>query len=431
VNFIYTINPDADIPEMVIDSHIGPDEVDENGLITKGIDGAQWARELLALDSMGKKRVKVYINSSGGLVTDGYSICSAILHTQCRVDTYCRGLAASIAAVIFMCGRNRCMADYGILMFHNPFGGDNTEVLDKMKNSLATLIAERSGLTKETVLAIMARTTFLDIDEATDLRLATERETSSENNIGRLSAVRNDSKEFWKESRLIFNKALNIIEKKVIPQPIIQPTKMANDFAKINNRLGLMDEASEDSRMKALDKILDSAKDSDKKAMDASNALKDMEDKMTKMKSEMDSDAKKNKEAYDDLETKFVKMKAEKDEFEKTEKEKTAVKVKNDARDLITAAVKDGKIKNEADIIAKWTAKAEADITDVKDLLDTMGVNKAAANFAGIKDDAGHERVAGRIGAPQTPEANTDYFNKLVAEKNKKSAEEAEAKRRK
>ncbi len=426
MNFIYTINPESDEPEMVIDKSIG---LDENGC---GIDGSQWARELMMLDSMGKKRVKVYINSQGGLVTDGYSICSAILHTKCRVDTYCRGIAASIAGVIFMCGRQRWMADYGILMFHNPFGGKNEEALEYMKNSLATLIAVRADLKVETVLAIMARTTFLDASEAIDLQLVTDIETSSGSNVGRLAPikVKNESDEFayefWKESQSIFNSMVIMPDNKSKnSQPKID-TKMDNEFKEINNKLDLMDEASQSSRIKAIDRILNSAKETEDKA---AKAVKDMEDTMAKMKADMDETSKKNKEAYDALETEYVKMKAEKDAFEKEEKVKNELRVKNEAKDMIASAVKLGKIKNDADVIAKWTAKFESDPEGIKDILDTMGVTAQAPDFSGVTDPSKEQRVSGMIGTPQSPEKNAEYMNKLIAEKQKQFQEEAKKKR--
>jgi ATP-dependent Clp protease, protease subunit len=377
MNFIYTINPDADEPEMVIDSHIGPDEVLESGEIIKGVNGSQWARELLALDATGKRRVKVYINSPGGSVSDGYSICSAMLHTKCKVDTYCRGLAASMAAVAFMCGRNRCMADFGILMFHNPFGGDNNELLEKMKNSLVTLISARCGLATETVSGIMERTTWLDPSDALEIPgLITSVEPSTENNVGRLAPVKNDAKMYWREAQQIFNSALKIEVKNNYKND--NDTNMSTEIRKINARLGLMEEASVDSTNKAIEAIVNKAEASDKKAKDAEAAFEKKEAEMKKMKADMEDEAKKQKEAYDKIEAEYKSMKDEKAAFEKKTKEEGEAKAKAEAKDLITNAVKVGKIKNEADIIAKWTAKAEANPIEVKEILDMMGVNATA-----------------------------------------------------
>ena len=109
--FKYTIDAESDEPIMLINKHIGYDESD--GM---GIDGAEFERELMTLDTMKKKRIQVWINSPGGMVLDGWSIYNSILKTKTKVDTYCVGIAASIAGVIFQAGRERNMADYGILM---------------------------------------------------------------------------------------------------------------------------------------------------------------------------------------------------------------------------------------------------------------------------------------------------------------------------
>ena len=87
---------------MLINKHIGYDQ--EEG---PGIDGAIFQQELLQLDNLGKKRIQVWINSPGGLVSDGYSIYTSILKSKTPVDTYAFGSVASIAAVIFQAGRRR------------------------------------------------------------------------------------------------------------------------------------------------------------------------------------------------------------------------------------------------------------------------------------------------------------------------------------
>ena len=61
----YCIDPSADEPILLINKHIGSDEKD--GI---GIDGATFQQELLFLDSLGKKRIQVWINSMGGTVMD-------------------------------------------------------------------------------------------------------------------------------------------------------------------------------------------------------------------------------------------------------------------------------------------------------------------------------------------------------------------------
>src|SRR5690348_5015887 len=101
--WLYTVDPDAERPVMLINTHIGFDEAEGFGVM-----GDAFQRELLQLDALcienNKGPIQVWINSPGGIVTDGMSIYSAILKSTTKVDTYCVGMAASIAGVIFQAG---------------------------------------------------------------------------------------------------------------------------------------------------------------------------------------------------------------------------------------------------------------------------------------------------------------------------------------
>lgn len=90
-----------------------------------GIDGRAFAHELRYLTEFHEpapKEVKVRINSVGGSVMDGFSIFSAIYNANQKgdivVNTYIDGVAASIAGVIAMAGKNVYMKDYARLMLH-------------------------------------------------------------------------------------------------------------------------------------------------------------------------------------------------------------------------------------------------------------------------------------------------------------------------
>jgi len=159
MNFKYTIDPSVDEPIMLIDKHIGMDA--EDGM---GIDGSEFSRELLHLDSIGKKQIQIRINSVGGSVMDGMTIYNAILKTKAKVDTYNVGICASIAGVIFQAGRNRIMADYSLLMMHNPQGGDK-KVLKIMKESLVTMLTRKANKTEAEIAKMMDATTWLTATE--------------------------------------------------------------------------------------------------------------------------------------------------------------------------------------------------------------------------------------------------------------------------
>jgi ATP-dependent Clp protease protease subunit len=379
MQFIYTVDSNVDEPIMLIDKHIGFDSQD--GM---GIDGSQFCRELLALDSMGKRRVEVWINSPGGVVMDGYNICMAILNTKCKVDTYNRGMAASIAGVIFLCGRTKHMADYSILMMHDPSGGDNSKALESIKNSLATLIASRCGTSVETIFGIMSAETFLDASQSLELGACDEVETSSDANKGRLSKATNDVKTFWKEANLVLNSALD--SKRQLKIFDENTNKRIMDFKKINNRLGLLDEANAESTLKAIDAIENRASQAENKASDMEKKMIKMKEEMDKAKADMEDEARKQKEAYDKMVNEYNALKKEKEESEAKAKEEAKEKAKNEAKDVITAAAHAGKIAKDEATIEKWTNRYINDPTGTKDILNDMGVSAKSPDFTVITD---------------------------------------------
>lgn len=324
---VYCIDENSDEPIMVINSHIGKD--DEDGM---GVNGADFQRELLYLDSLGKKRIQVWINSIGGMVMDGYNIASAILKTKTPVDTYNVGMAASIAGVIFMCGRNRIAMDYSILMMHSPNGGTNDEVLNVMQNSLATVLSAKCNLTTEEISSLMDAETFMDASQMLDKGFATEVETTDSKNKKRMQQAT--------------DKAFTVSQ---IANKLIV-TKTKKRMLKVTNKLGLNDDANEESILTAI-KEIENKSVADKEAMqkeidDAENALKDL------------------KEKYNAME---VENAAIKDEAEM-----------NKCTNMVTEFAKVGRIKNEADTIAKWTNLAKADFEGTKELIEGLPLNAIA-----------------------------------------------------
>lgn len=142
---------------MLLNEYIG---FDPENPTAPFIDSSQFVKELLWLDTLGKKKIEVWINSPGGVMMDAMEIYHAILATKTPVDTKCVGIAASAAAEIFEAGRKRIMTSYGQLMFHNPSGGDR-KGLAAMKESIVKMIASRCGQSEDAIGKIMDRTTFI------------------------------------------------------------------------------------------------------------------------------------------------------------------------------------------------------------------------------------------------------------------------------
>jgi len=154
---------------MLIYKHLGNDE--DMGY---GVDGNQFANELLYINEQYADQVQtinVRINSVGGSVADGLSICSAILNSKIPVDTFIDGMAYSMAGVVAMCGRKKHMADFGTFMMHNVGGGDNEKVIDLLTNSLAIIFERTTALTIDKCRELMNKETWMSAEECLSLGL--------------------------------------------------------------------------------------------------------------------------------------------------------------------------------------------------------------------------------------------------------------------
>jgi ATP-dependent protease ClpP protease subunit len=86
--------------------------------------------------------IEVNICSGGGSVLAGYAIYSALLNARAEgktVITICDGIAASIAGIILLAGTFKKIRNYGLVMIHNPSGGDE-KTLQKIKDSLKLIL---------------------------------------------------------------------------------------------------------------------------------------------------------------------------------------------------------------------------------------------------------------------------------------------------
>jgi len=154
MEYKYTVNPDSKNPIMLINDSIGDE----------GINGADFQKELLTLDSMGKDSIEIMINSPGGSVFDGLSIASAILNAKTPIITNNVGIAGSIAGVIYMTASNRKMADYALFMMHNVSGG-NEKARNELNNSISLLLSKNSSLSQNQIKMLMNIETWLNADD--------------------------------------------------------------------------------------------------------------------------------------------------------------------------------------------------------------------------------------------------------------------------
>jgi ATP-dependent protease ClpP protease subunit len=228
---MYTLDPNAPEPIMLLDEMIGADSDFPNDPY---IDGSLFAKELLMLDSMGKKVINIWIASGGGSVIDGMKIYNAILQTKAKVNTHII-FAGSISAVISQAGRERTMADFGKLMFHNPSGGDE-KGLNAIKDSIITMVEKRSKMSYSDISKMMNRTTWIGSDEALMLGLCDTIESSDSLNKPKLFG--GDVAEMVNVAKMYVNNALKPIKN--------------NMNAEVTKALGLSEDATTEEVVKAI-----------------------------------------------------------------------------------------------------------------------------------------------------------------------------------
>lgn len=159
---------------------VGSISIYENiGADLGGIGAKDFSDALAKLGSV--SRLNVFINSNGGDVSTGFAIFNILKRHTARKVVTIDGIAASMASVIAMAGDDVLMPSNAMLMVHEPFGvaaGGAEEIasfgegLDRMRTQIADAYANRTGLTRERVLSMMARETWLDAEEAVRLGFA-------------------------------------------------------------------------------------------------------------------------------------------------------------------------------------------------------------------------------------------------------------------
>lgn len=132
------------------------------------------ARDFISqIRASGAKKINLRINSPGGSVFDGLAIYNFLKEQDVTVQV--DGLAASIASVIAMAGKEVRIAGNGFLMIHNPWGGamgdseemrQTADLLDKIRDSLVGTYAKKTGKDAETIKRWMDEETWFSAEEA-------------------------------------------------------------------------------------------------------------------------------------------------------------------------------------------------------------------------------------------------------------------------
>ena len=298
------------------------------------IDGAKFQEELMYLDTLGKKRIQVYICSEGGSVLEAMKICGAILKTNTPVDTYNTGLCASSAGLIFMCGRKRIMSDYSLFMAH-PVSGGNEKSTNAFTSSISSIISQKSGIDNNVVGYMMASTTWLGASDCFANGICTEIEVTKESNVKYMPSETKAMLEYC-------NKLTNeFIDFKIINM----------DLKQITNKLNLVDGADINLINNAIDAIVTARNDAQQEAQTAS-------------------------EKVADLESQLQTAKAELDEANKAKQEAEEAQAETEATEVVNKYVE--RIGNDVEVKAVWINLYKANKETTVKMLDSIPLNKVA-----------------------------------------------------
>lgn len=149
----------SDTADILMYGYIG--QTDYWGDGEDDITDVELARTIRNLESK-YNRINIRINSPGGSMYHGNAIINAIRNSSAEIHTYNDGMAASMAAVIFMASPNRHMANNALLMLHVPSGyswgnakdfRDTANMLDKFEETIINVISETTAISAEEVKA--------------------------------------------------------------------------------------------------------------------------------------------------------------------------------------------------------------------------------------------------------------------------------------
>jgi ATP-dependent Clp protease, protease subunit len=139
--------------------------------------------QLLHLESDDpEKDISLYVNSPGGSVYAGLAIYDTMQHLRAPVNTFCIGMAASMAAVLVAAGEpgKRTALPNSRILIHQPSSGTEGTAADieiaareilSIRERLNRLLASHTGRTEEQVAIDVDRDRFMSPEEAVEYGL--------------------------------------------------------------------------------------------------------------------------------------------------------------------------------------------------------------------------------------------------------------------
>jgi len=152
------------------------------GVIDPTIDPYGETTSVRAIDVMAslaeladQATIVVRINSPGGSVIEGLAIYNALKAWGKPIEVHVDAMAASAASVIAMAGTEIVMAENASIMIHDPWtiamGGsddmrDAADEIDRQKQIILNIYAQRTGQDPATISAMMQAETYMSASDA-------------------------------------------------------------------------------------------------------------------------------------------------------------------------------------------------------------------------------------------------------------------------
>jgi ATP-dependent Clp protease protease subunit len=138
--------------------------------------------QLMYLDSVEKKDIKMYINSGGGSVIHGLGMVDVMRYIDSDIETTNLGMAASMGSILLSSGTKgkRSTLNFSKVMIHQVSSGASGHVADnrisqmeseKYNYILFKMLAENCGKPFDEVLESARRDNWLNSQEALDFGL--------------------------------------------------------------------------------------------------------------------------------------------------------------------------------------------------------------------------------------------------------------------
>ena len=145
--------------------------------------------QLLFLESENpEKEISLYINSPGGVVSDGLAIYDTMQFIQCPVSTLCFGQAASMGSFLLAAGDKgkRYSLPNSRIMVHQPSAGFRGQATDieihakevlSLKKRLNELYSTHTGQAVEAIETALERDNFMSAEDAKKFGIIDEIQT--------------------------------------------------------------------------------------------------------------------------------------------------------------------------------------------------------------------------------------------------------------